>query len=214
MRVAIFDLDGTITRHDTFLPFVFGFLSRHPWRLPRLVGVVPALLRYAITRDRGALKSALMRSALGGVSRIELDKWNARFVPALVAHGTFKQALDHISAHRRAGDVLVLLSASPDLYVPTIAAQLGFTESISTGVRWRDDRLDGRLTTANRRGEEKTRCLELLRSRHAGLEISAYANALSDLEHLRRCTRGILVNGSTAARRRAAELGIRCVDWR
>ena len=35
--LAVFDLDGTITRHDTLLPFLGGYLLRHPWRLPRVV---------------------------------------------------------------------------------------------------------------------------------------------------------------------------------
>ena len=213
MQLAIFDLDGTITRHDTLVPYVFGFLSRHPWRLPRLLGVIPALVRYLFRRDRGELKSALIRSALGGISRSQLDLWNSEFVPALIARGTFRQALEHIAEHDRAGDVLVLMSASPDFYVPAIAAELGFGETICTGVRWNGDRLDGALTTPNRRGAEKTRCLESLRNRHAGLETTAYANAASDLDHLTRSTRGVFVNAPPGARRHAASWGIRCVSW-
>ena len=213
MQLAIFDLDGTITRRDTLAPYVFGFLCRHPWRLPRLLGIIPALIRYLFRRDRGDLKSALLRSALGGVSRSQLNMWNSRFIPALIARGTFRQALDQIAEHDRAADVLVLMSASPDLYVPAIAAELGFTETICTGVRWNGDRLGGALTTPNRRGAEKTRCLESLRDRHAGLETIAYGNTASDLDHLCRSNRGVLVNAPPATRRHAAGLGILCVSW-
>ena len=40
-RLAVFDLDGTITRHDTLVPYLMGYGRRHPaglwrlWRLPR-----------------------------------------------------------------------------------------------------------------------------------------------------------------------------------
>src|SRR2546421_8145211 len=50
---------------------------------------------------------------------------------------------------------LALLSASPDVYVPAIAAALGFAEVLCTGVEWNGDRLVGRLTTPNR-SEEHT----------------------------------------------------------
>lgn len=213
MRLAVFDLDGTITRHDTLVPYLIGFLNRHPWRWPRVLSIVPALLRYAFKRDRGGLKSALLRATLRGVSRPQLDEWNAHFVPRLIARGTFKQALEQIDTHRRANDKLVLMSASVDLYVPQIARELEFTETICTGVLWKGDRLEGSLTTPNRRGAEKTRCLDSLRSRHPGLEITAYGNAASDLDHLARATHGVLINGAASARRQAIKMAIHCVTW-
>jgi len=81
-------------------------------------------------------------------------------------------------------------------------------------VRWRGDRLDGRLTTPNRRGEEKARCLEALRRKYPDLEVVAYGNAASDLPHLVLADRSVLVNGSADARRKAMRLRVRCVDWR
>lgn len=213
MQLAIFDLDGTITRHDSLVPYVLRFLGRNPWRLPRLLGALPAVLRYLFDRDRGALKSGLIRSALGGVSRQRLREWNAMFIPALLERGTFANARERIERHRAAGDRLVLMSASPDLYVPEIGQALGFVETICTRLRWKGDRLDGRLASANRRGEEKSRCLAELRSRHPGLEVSAYGNSASDIDHLARVEHGVLVNGSAAARREAASHGIRCEDW-
>ena len=33
MQLAVFDLDGTITRHDTLIQYVLGYLKSRPWRL-------------------------------------------------------------------------------------------------------------------------------------------------------------------------------------
>jgi len=215
VRLAIFDLDGTITRHDTLAPYVLGFLlRRRVWRFPALLLLLPALLAHALGRlDRGGLKSAFIRAALGGCTRRELDSWTMTFVDALVAHGLFPSALAAIGAHARAGDQLVLMTASPDLYAPAIARALGFQQVICTGVRWDGERLRGSLTTPNRRGEEKARCLEALRAQHPGIEAVAYGNAASDLPHLKLVERAVLVNGSAAARREAVRLGITCADW-
>ena len=215
MRLAIFDLDGTITRHDTLAPYVFGFLVRKRlWRAPALLLLLPVLLGYALgLSDRGGLKSAFIRAALGGCRRKRLERWTATFVGRLVPDRVFPQALEAIQAHARAGDHLVLLSASTDLYVPAIAQTLGFQEVICTGVRWQGDRLRGTLTTPNRRGAEKARCVAALRARHQGMQAVAYGNAASDLEHLKLVERGVLVNGSAAARLEAARGGISCTDW-
>jgi phosphatidylglycerophosphatase C len=213
MQVAVFDLDGTITRHDTLVPYVFGYLKTRPWRWPRLAAMVPALLRFAVDRDRGALKSALIRCALGGVTRAELSSWTARFVPHLVQHGLFDTATVQIEHHRNANDVLVLMSASVDCYVPDISRALRFAETACTGVRWIGNRLDGRLTTANLRGEEKCRFLADLRLKFPGVPILAYGNSGSDLPHLAMADRGVLVNGASSARRKARALGVDCASW-
>jgi len=181
----------------------------------RLARVLPALVGLAIRRiDRGGVKSALIRATLGGASRAQLDAWTAQFVRTLLERGMYSDALDVLGGHRRAGDQLVLLSASTDLYVPAIGQALGFSEVLCTGVSWDGPQLVGRLTTANRRGAEKARCLAALRDAHPGTSITAYGNAASDLEHLRLADRGVLVNGSRRARRAAGSGGIECVQWR
>ncbi len=212
--VALFDLDGTLTWHDTLVPYLAGYLASRPrlwWRTLRLP---PALLAYAITRDRGRLKSALIRALLGGERRRELDAWTQRFVKRLRDRGGLRTAgLETLARHRACGDRLVLLSASPDLYVPQIGESLGFDWVLCTGVAWDGDRLEGHLTTANRRGEEKVRCLEAVRLRYPGLPVAAYGNSSSDLPHLRLTERPLFVNGSRRSRRRAVAGGIPCDDW-
>lgn len=214
MQLAIFDLDGTITQHDTLIQYVLGYLKSRPWRLLGFLLVLPMALLYLLrVVDRGPLKASVIHWTLGGSTRAELEAWNARFVPSLLARGVFRDAMERIAGHRQSGDFLVLMSASPDLYVPAIARELGFNEATCTGVRWSGDRLHGALTTANCRGEEKARRLALLRASHPNRAAVAYGNAESDLPHLKLVERGILVNGSAAARDHAAKLGVLCENW-
>jgi phosphatidylglycerophosphatase C len=216
VRLAVFDLDGTITRHDTLLPYALGYVVRkRMWRLPAVLLVLPALLGHALGLvDRGRLKSAFIRATLGGCRRKDLERWTGTFVARLLTRGVLPQALQAIQAHAGAGDHLFLLSASTDLYVPAIAQALGFREAICTGLRWDGERLGGTLRTPNRRGEEKARCVAVLRARYPGVASAAYGNAASDIAHLQLVEQGVLVNGSGAARRIAMNLGITCVDWR
>jgi len=211
--LAIFDLDGTITRHDTLWPFIRGYLLRHPRRWWRLPLCLAPLLRYFISgHDRGALKGAIIHLTLGGLARAELDGWAARFTSQLLRAGLYAEAITCIGAHRRAQAHLVLLSASPDLYVPRIATALGFDECICSEVRWRvDGTLDGTLASANRRGAEKTRCVRLLLSEHQPLLAHAYGNSRADLDHLRLVSAGTYVNGRP---RDVQDLpSVRAVHW-
>jgi len=213
--VAVFDLDGTLTWSDTLMSFLIGHLRRHPGRLFGLWRLVPALLGFMLgARDRGRLKARVIRAVLGGATRRDIDAWADAFVSDLVPRRRLRPAaLAVLAAHREAGDRLILLSASPDLYVPRIGRALGFERSICTELQWRGERLDGTLKTPNRRGTEKLRCLELLRAEYPGLPIVAYGNSGTDLEHMRSADRALLVNATAAARRAAAKWGIPTSDW-
>jgi phosphatidylglycerophosphatase C len=214
--VAIFDLDGTLTWRDTLLPFLTGYLKLHPPRFLGLWRLVPALLGFVVLdRDRGILKSRLIRMVMGGDSRAQIDTWVSAYVNALKPACRFRaEALAALEAHRQAGDHLVLLSASPDVYVPSIGRLLGFERTLCTEIEWRGDRLDGALMTPNRHGQEKSRCVEWLRDQYPGLPFIAYGNSASDLDHMRTIDRAILVNGNAAARRMASREGIPTADWR
>jgi phosphatidylglycerophosphatase C len=213
--VAVFDLDGTLTWRDTLLPFLLGFLRRHPGRVFGLWHLPFALLDFAARgRDRGVLKSRLIRMLMAGTARAEIDACADAFVGALRTQGRLRPAaLAALEAHRVAGDHLVLLSASPDLYVPQIGRWLGFERILCTELAWRADRLDGVLKTANRRGAEKLRCLTWLRAQYPGLPIVAYGNSASDLDHMREADRALLVNGNGAARSLAKRWNIPTSDW-
>jgi phosphatidylglycerophosphatase C len=214
MHIAVFDLDGTITRRDTLFPYVMGVCLRHPARLLRVLAKMPgALLRYAFQgRDRGRLKETLIVSALRGLTRKELGERSQRFVQRLAQSGMYPEALACIAEHQRRGDYLVLMSASPDIYVPVVARTLGFAETICTGVRWDGMALDGELITENRRGEEKVRCLQGLRQRYPRYKVSAYGNSASDVPHLKLCEGGHLVNGDDEAIREAARANV-SIGW-
>ena len=213
--VAVFDLDGTLTWHDTLLLFLMSFLRRHPWRVLGLWRMPFAVGSFLVgDRDRGLLKSRVIQMVMGGASRAVVDACADSFVASLAPRRRFRPAaLAMLEAHRAAGDHLVLLSASPDLYVPRIGRALRFERTLCTELEWRGDRLVGTLKSANRRGAEKLRCLTWLRTQYPDLPIVAYGNSASDLDHMQHADRALLVNGNAAARALAGRWGIPHSNW-
>ena len=198
LGLAVFDLDGTITRRDSFSPFVFGWLARQPWRGWRLPLALPTLIRFALgSANRGELKGQLLHVTLGGRSRTTVNEWARRHVAKLIERGLLEDAVERIRSHRQAGHRLVLMSASPDCYVRLVGTELGFDETICSMVHWNEDgTLDGRLVGANCRGPEKVRQWRALIERLHPEESWAYGNSRADLPHLLLATHGIYVNGS------------------
>jgi phosphatidylglycerophosphatase C len=204
-----------LSRADTFGPFVLGLLRRHParvWRVPLLIiPIIGFLLRLV---DRGGLKGAVLHRLFGGLPRKSVDEWAAQYACLVVPHRLFAEALAALRNHVARRDHVVLLSASPDLYVPRIGAALGVNETICTTVSWNGEYLDGRLAGPNRRDQEKLRVLEALKQRLPGLSVIAYGNSGADLPHMYRCEEAVYVNAAPALARELAGRGLTCVNWR
>lgn len=214
-RLALFDLDGTLSRRDTFVPFVLGLLARQPARWIRVPLLLLPLLGYASGRvDRGGLKGAILHWLFAGLPRATVEAWAARFAASAARQAMHPEGVATLQAHLAAGDHVVVLSASPDLYVPLLARHLGAHEVHCTAIRWQGELLDGRLAGPNRRDEEKSRVLDALRSAHPGLPVIAYGNSLVDLIHMRRCEQAVYVNASPALAASLTDEGMICVDWR
>ncbi|HXC57710.1 MAG TPA: HAD-IB family phosphatase [Steroidobacteraceae bacterium] len=214
-RLAVFDLDGTLSRADTFGPFVLGLLRRHPARVLRVPLLLLPVIGYVLRlMDRGGLKGAILHVLFAGLSRAEVGQFARQYAQTVVPDRLFPAALAALRKHLADQDHVVLLSASPDLYVPDIGAALGVDETICTQVRWNGEQLDGRLAGLNRRDQEKLRVLEGLKQQHPGLSAIAYGNSRADLPHMFRCEQAVYVNAAPALGRELGERGVQCVNWR
>jgi phosphatidylglycerophosphatase C len=130
----------------------------------------------------------------------QLAPWRERFIAKLLRRGLYAEALLQLAQQRAAGAHLVLLSASPDLYVAQIGHSLRFDETICSELSWRaNGELDGRLRSANRRGEEKARCVAGLLAARSYSESIAFGNSSADLAHMALTTTGVWVNGRSNA---------------
>jgi phosphatidylglycerophosphatase C len=214
-RLAVFDLDGTLTRADSFGPFVLGLLRQHPARALRLPALIfPGVAYLLRSIGRGALKSAVIRLLFGSMPRSVMDDFAREYARRVVDRHLFAEALATLRSHVETGDHVVLLSASPDLYVPRIGELLGVHETHCTRIRWDGDRLNGRLEGLNRRDEEKLRVVEQLRAAWPGLPVIAYGNSAPDLVHMLQCEQSVYVNADPALARQLTARGTLCVQWR
>ncbi len=182
--VAAFDFDGTLTKRDSLLPFLTAV------RGPTAVGIgmsrlAPRLALMAAGRaDRDDTKERLVQLLLTGFPADELDMAGARYADRLATR-LRPDIVERLDWHRDAGHELVLISASPAVYLEPLGAQLGFAAVLATRLAvGPDGTLTGRLDGGNCRGPEKvTRLRAWLGSREPN-EIWAYGDSAGDADLL------------------------------
>lgn len=179
--VAAFDFDGTLTRRDSLGPFLVHVCGRR-----RFAGatarLVPDLVRAARRRDeRDRAKERLIGALLGGRDAAEISESGRRFAAGLHRDGRMRpDTLGRLAWHRSEGHEVVLVSASPAVYLDPMGAALGATAVLATrlevdgaGV------LTGGFEGANVRGEEKVRRLSGWIGAEP-VELWAYGNSTDD----------------------------------
>jgi phosphatidylglycerophosphatase C len=96
--------------------------------------------------------------------------------------------------HQAAGHRVILESASPCLYVPTIARHLGINEIICTRIRIEAGICYGEIIGPNCKGEAKVTLLrDYLGTDSAPANAYSYGDSLSDLPLLRWVPNGFLL---------------------
>ncbi|MEA3018949.1 MAG: phosphatidylglycerophosphatase [Actinomycetota bacterium] len=188
--VAAFDFDGTLTRGDTLLPFLRILVGR------RRVATVLAANGRALARagrDRGerdVVKERVLASCLAGM---HVDVVSA----AALAHVDHIRMRDDVVAklrtHQAAGHHVLVVSASPTIYVAPAMQRFGVDDVLATDLEIGNDGvLTGRLAGPNCRGEEKVVRLDAwLAGRD--VELHAYGNSPDDAPMLARAHHAVWV---------------------
>jgi phosphatidylglycerophosphatase C len=187
VRVAAFDVDGTLTTSDCVVAF-----------LRRISGTVPLSLKIArspltsggalLRRDRDALKAAAVRAAFTGRPVGPVEHEARRFAEEVAATRLRRDTLAALDEHRRRGDTTVFVSASFELYLQPLAGLLGVDAVIGTRLNAPGGVFDGTLQGPNCRGAEKVRRLHALLVERWGsrdaVDVVAYGDSAGDRELL------------------------------
>ena len=135
VKLAIYDMDRTITYRGTYTPFLLHVArNMAPWRLV-LAPLVPfAMLAYVLKFiSRKQLKEFNQRLMIGPhVLREKLEPHIESFADMVMRGNVRAGALERIAQDRKDGCRLIMATASYRLYVEAIARRLGFDDVIAT----------------------------------------------------------------------------------
>lgn len=220
VKVAIFDLDRTITRRGTYTAFLlFAARRAKPARLLLAPLALPLFLHYLVrgcTRTR--LKERLQRLLLGSrMKRGEIEALAGDFARRLGSGGYFADALARIEQERAEGRRILLATAANSYYSEAIAKALGIEAIVSTRSLWDGDRLLARIDGENCHGENKARMVaaffEQAGLKRTQLHVRVFTDHRSDVPLLRWADEAFIVNPSGRFRAEAKKAGWRVLDW-
>ncbi|MFD1786232.1 HAD family hydrolase [Sphingomonas floccifaciens] len=221
-KLAIYDMDKTITRTPTWTPFLaFAMRRRAKWRLALLPWAAIAGLAYvAKVIDRARLKQTTQKWLLGGqIAADHVTTLSDAFADHVVATGVLDGARTRIAEDRAAGYRLVMATASYAFYARAIAERLGFDDVIATESEHDPaGALTPRIAGENVYGMGKLRAVEAWMTRtgrvRSDCHIRFYSDHVSDAPVFEWSDEAFPVNAHGPLKLLAKARGWPMLDWR
>lgn len=181
------DFDGTLTRHDSLWAFL-----RSTQTVPRLLGGISwvglSFLGMVLTgkwsNSRG--KERLIAHFFAGKTKSELARMGEWFVAQKLPRLLRSDLFASLQVAQRNGETVVVVSASPDIWLRPFCAAAGFdlictelayTQAPKVGA---EPVFDGYFATPNCQGAEKAVRIQGVYSLHLFEKIVVYGNSEGD----------------------------------
>jgi phosphatidylglycerophosphatase C len=153
--VAAFDFDGTLTDTDSLPCFLRHSIGNFRF-LKAVAEASPALLSYKRGfAERQRAKEALLTAALGGRSISEVEEWARTFINKKLPLIIRPAALERLRWHQNQGHRIVIVSASPSVYIKPWATSNGVHAVLSSELELVNRQYTGKLASPNCWGPEK-----------------------------------------------------------
>jgi len=222
IRIAIYDMDKTVTRSATYNGFLLHMArNRSPMRLLLtpllLIGVVLYAMKFW---DRSRLKEFSQGLMLG--SRIKLDELDAHlqsYAKLTCDENVYPELCDLVREEKSGGYRHVLATASYRLYVSAIAEKLGFDDVVATELVVDDGgnvlaRIDGQNCYDQAKLVKVKAWMAEQGLSRADCHIRAYSDHVSDAPLLDFADEAYATNPHPPLAELAAKKGWQLIDWR
>lgn len=181
--LSVFDFDGTLTQHDSFVPFLRFAFGRKVFLLKMFTMLVPTLrcIRGKMTRDE--LKESLIQRFLAGSQETWVQAQAKHYCERYWKKLMRPKGLYAVADELRANATVTICSASPELVLRPFADKLGI-QLIGTQLEVKEGILTGKITGHNCRSAEKVARLRFIFGDLRQYHLRAWGDTRGDYELL------------------------------
>ena len=183
-KLAIFDIDYTITRKETLMEFFKYIVSKDIKNIKFLPRALYSGLMYGVkVYDERKVKECFLKF-IENIDEAELAKLTKSFYDERISKILYKDAIDMIKKLKKEGYMVILISASPEFYVKEFYAIKEVDLIIGTRFTFEGGKFIRKMHGNNCKGEEKVRRLnEILKEKNIKVDFKnsyMFSDSLSD----------------------------------
>ena len=197
-KLAIFDVDFTITNKETLLEFFKFMLKKDKKNIKYLLRVIVSGILYGIkVYDEKRVKECFLKF-IDGINEKDLNNLVKNYYDERLTNIFYKDAIDKIKELKQKGYKIYLISASPEFYLKEFYAIKEVDMIIGTRFHFNDGKFARKMLGANCKGEEKVkRLMSVLKEKNIRVDFKnslMFSYSLSDTPLLDLVGNGYLIN--------------------
>lgn len=196
MKLAIFDVDYTLTKKETLLEFYKFLLTRNKKSITHIPTAILSGLLYLIRVNDEKASKELFLKFLKGKTKDEMNELAEDFFNLKIKKLLYQDGINKINDFIKSGYSIVLTSASPEIYIKKFKTILEIDYVFGTKLEFKDGIYTGNIKGLNNKGFEKiNRLLPLLEKNKVDLKNSyMFSDSMADKPLLELVGNPYLVN--------------------
>jgi HAD superfamily hydrolase (TIGR01490 family) len=213
MRLAIFDVDGTLIAGKSTEKRFIAWLMQHGYLSPRqLAAMVWQVPRRLPVYGRHVFRKN--KAYLAGLSQQTVEEQAAQFVEALPETEWIDATMQELRKHRERGETVLLLSGTLQPIIDALAVRVGADSAIGTICDCRSGRFTGKPPSRHPFYNAKAELLAEICERHdtEAADVVAYADSRFDIPLLARVGAPVAVGPDRALANWAGEHPCRIIE--
>lgn len=184
-KLAIFDVDFTLTKRETLVEFYFFMMKKNPKLIRYLPKSIFSSVFYVLKiHDASKLKKTFIRF-IDGIEENEMKKIVKEFYEKRLSKILYKDAIDTIKKMKAQGYKIYLISASAEFYLSELYNIGEVDKVIGTRFTLENGLHRNEIFGENCKGEEKVKRLkEVLKNENIQVDFEnsyMFSDSLSDL---------------------------------
>ena len=184
-KLAIFDVDYTLTKRETLVEFYFFMMRKNPKLIKYLPESIFSFMLYALkVYDASKSKKTFIRF-IDGIEEREMKKIVKEFYEKRFSKILYKDAIDMIRKMKKEGYKIYLISASAEFYLKELYNIKEVDKVIGTIFTTENGLHRNEICGENCKGEEKVKRLkEVLKKENIEVDFEnsyMFSDSLSDL---------------------------------
>ncbi|HOV12859.1 MAG TPA: HAD-IB family hydrolase [Spirochaetota bacterium] len=195
-KIALFDVDLTITKSDTFFLFIPFIISKYPYKLI----FIPYLLFVSFLKLIRVVSMEFFKQSwlifINGLNINKIENLSKEFFEKKVKSHLKSDIIEYINKLKNDGYTIVFATASFEFYIKYLSEYLNADYYFGTKVLFKDNKIISRIVGKNCKRQEKIyRILSVINSEDIDRKNSiGFSDSLVDLPFLEIVDRFYLVH--------------------
>lgn len=156
-KIAIFDLDGTLTYSDNFKSFMLKILIKSPKKWIFIPYLLLSFLKYFLFKDyirRSKLKAIHTRIILKNQKKDFIENEANKHVDAMI-NNLNKNVFDYFNHFKKLNYTTILATGSLDVYTKYFVKKIGLNFYVATELETKNFKFTGKIINSNCIGRNK-----------------------------------------------------------